>query len=104
MSSTSCAVVVTRADGWARLRVRGLLRKAALADELKRAGRGHVQVTVATGSVRVRLASARDEGYWLRWLAARIAAWPGGPGPALPPPSGARAAARGHGKSPSLPA
>lgn len=104
MSSTSCAVVVTRADGWARLRVRGLLRNAALADELKRAGRGHVHVTVATGSVRVRLASARDEGYWLRWLDARIAAWPGGPGPALPPPSGARAAARGHGKGPSLPA
>ena len=39
MSSTASAVVVTRADGWARLRVRGLLRNAALADELKRAGK-----------------------------------------------------------------
>lgn len=101
MSSTASAVVVTRADGWARVRVRGLLRNAALADELKRAGKGHVQVTVATGSVRVRLASARDEVYWLRWLDARISVWPGHPVAAARQPSERAPASRGRREDPS---
>ncbi|WP_291008971.1 cation-transporting P-type ATPase [Hydrogenophaga sp.] len=62
------AVVTFRNERWASLRVRGLLRNAALAGRLASAAGDSVDIRVETGSVRVRLTPGRDEAFWIDWV------------------------------------
>jgi P-type Ca2+ transporter type 2C len=62
-------VVIERQSRWIRLRVQGLLRNEPLARRLAAAVPG-VDVRAATGTVRVSLDGARDEGWWIRELTA----------------------------------
>jgi Ca2+-transporting ATPase len=90
MSRNARAVVVARNGHWARVRVRGLLKNAALADRLEAAGLDGAAIRLATGSIRVPLRGAQDEQYWLRWVEVQ-AAVQGGAGVAEPtPPARAR--------------
>jgi Ca2+-transporting ATPase len=71
-ATASHAVVVSRHGGWAQIRVRGLLRNAALAQRLAEAGPERLKVRLATGKVRVALGSARGETEWLEWLSVQV--------------------------------
>ena len=68
------AVVLARNGRWARLRVRGLLRNAALAAQINEAGVAGVEVRQQTGSIQVPLSAKRDEAYWLQWVSQLVEA------------------------------
>ena len=100
MSVADCHAVVTSRNGrWAMLRVRGLLRNAALAGRLASAAGDAVDIRVETGSIRVRLAPERDEAFWIDWVSDVVgthstrstrppAAAPAAPAPATRPVRG----------------
>ena len=70
-------VVVTSCNGrWARARVRGLLRNAALGARLAEAAGDALRVQLDTGSVRVRLTPERDNRYWVDWLSTQVRSQP----------------------------
>lgn len=85
------AVVTSRNGSWATLRVRGLLRNAALAARLVKAwaeagfGANLIEIRPDTGSVRVRLSGQRTEAFWVEWLSATVEAHVGAAPPARPP-------------------
>ncbi len=82
------AVVTARQGRWARLRVRGLLRNAALAAQLQAAGPRELRVEIATGTVRVPVCAQQDETYWLEWISVTVRTH-------ASPLAGSRAAAQG---------
>jgi Ca2+-transporting ATPase len=85
MSVVSRQAVVTSRNGtWAMLRVRGLLRNAALASHLASAGGDSFDIRLDTGSVRVKLTPERNEAFWVDWVSMTVEAHAGGkarPGP-----------------------
>jgi Ca2+-transporting ATPase len=109
-SGTVHVVVTARAERWARLRVRGLVRNAALAERLACAGIDAAHIRIETGSVRVPLGRGRNEIQWLRTIsevveqdAGRRASVPAsgsqrsaGPRPAAPVTDAAEAAQAHH--------
>ncbi len=68
------AVIASRSQRWARVRVRGLLHNAALAERLQKGGTDELQIGLNTGSVRVPLTAERHEAYWVDWLTAQSVA------------------------------
>jgi Ca2+-transporting ATPase len=90
------AVVTSRNGRWATLRVRGLLRSAALAGRLASAAADAVDIRVETGSIRVRLTPGRDEAFWIDWVSVVVATHstrppvtaPAAPAPATRPARG----------------
>ena len=75
MAVAACPVVLTSCTGRrATIRVRGLLRNAALAARLASAGADSLEIRPDTGSVRVPLSAERTEAYWIDWLSATVAA------------------------------
>ncbi len=66
------AIVLARNGRWARLRVRGLLRNAALAERLTEAASHPISVRLETGSVQVPLMPGRSEAYWIEWASAQV--------------------------------
>ncbi|HYN58402.1 MAG TPA: hypothetical protein VET87_02480, partial [Rubrivivax sp.] len=82
---THQAVVTSRNGPWATLRVRGLLRNAALAARLAQAGADSIEIRLDTGSVRVRLSKQRAETFWIEWLSATVEAHFVAKPPAPPP-------------------
>ncbi len=69
-------MVVAGGERWLRLRVRGLLRNAALAAHFEAAGAVRIEVRLDTGSLRVPLSPEQDEAFWIDWVSAVIAAKP----------------------------
>lgn len=67
-------VVTCRSRCWIRVRVRGLLRNAALADRLASSGVDAIQIGCATGTVRVALTPERDEAFWVDCLVGAVKA------------------------------
>jgi Ca2+-transporting ATPase len=65
-------VVLSAQRDWARIRVRGLLRNAALGERLVAAGAQGIELRLDTGSVRVRLGPGRDLAYWVEWLSLTV--------------------------------
>lgn len=77
MVDTPHAVVLARNGSWAKLRVRGLLKNAALAARLEQAmheavAGGGLTIVLATGTVRVPLRAGCDEAYWIERIAAVV--------------------------------
>lgn len=70
----SYAVVTSSSHRWARVRVRGLLRSAALAGRLADGGIEARNIQIATGSVRVPLTRERNAAFWSVWLSAQVTA------------------------------
>ena len=68
------AVVTSCGPRWARVRVRGLMHNATLADRLRQSGIRALHIGLDTGSVRVPLTATHDEAYWTGWLSAQVAA------------------------------
>lgn len=62
-SSPSHAVVVSCSHRWARVRVRGLMHNAALADRIRKASSNKLHIGLDIGSVRVPLTPKRREAF-----------------------------------------
>jgi Ca2+-transporting ATPase len=96
MANGPHAVVLARNGRWAKLRVRGLLKNAALAARLEEAmcdtAEAGVTIMLSTGSVRVPLRGARDDLYWIERVTAIVRFHqPAAPSAAMAPRTGSAA-------------
>ncbi|MBL8329243.1 MAG: cation-transporting P-type ATPase [Rubrivivax sp.] len=100
MSAMPHAIVTARGRGWARFRVRGLLRNPGLAQRMAAAAGTAAQISSSTGTARLPISPSHDEAHWLRWLQQFVPELRGAEAPSSSASSAAETApGRGAGKT-----